>query len=270
MVKSKEQFTFDFFSEELEDIADKNRKLSRQLVRLLLETNDTAIAMLQQQSKNIRYSVQGYLEELDVPNNERQMVFNAGYVSALVDIMQLYTEEIHVHKEIFKVNTKYRDDVLRILADRGPMLHRDLAVALKISASGLTAVIKQLNGTDVKLVNVEVFSKYKLYSITPRAYKYIKNRNSGKKVFRVNDAAVKKNTCFTDENKTDVISRELLRIIQEREEDSKEKLQLFFEEEEMDHRKKYQKPVKRFKYENKEVVYGKRFSVPGRNYQKLG
>lgn len=196
MIKSKGKFTFNFFSETPENIADKNRKFSRYLVNLLLESDDAELTMLQQKSKNIRYSVQGYLEEIATPDIEKQKIFNAGYASALIDIMQLYTEERHVHNEILKINTKYRDDALRTLADRGPMLHRDLAIALKISASGLTAVIKQLNATNVKLINVEVFSKYKLYSITSQAYKYIKSYDFQKKIFSISDAAAKKKIDF--------------------------------------------------------------------------
>lgn len=121
----------------------------------------------------MRYSAQGYLEESKVAKDEKETLVQAGYQCALMDVMQMYLEHLNTQYDIQKISTKYRDEVLSVLAKRGTMLHGDLASAIEVSASGLNAVIKRMNATPVKLVSVEEVSKYKLYSITPIAYKYI-------------------------------------------------------------------------------------------------
>ena len=60
------------------------------------------------------------------------------------------------------------------LKKRGTLLHKDLAAELGVSASELTDLIRKMNSTSVKLINVEAVSKYKLYSLTPIANQYIK------------------------------------------------------------------------------------------------
>ena len=52
------------------------------------------------------------------------------------------------------------------------MFHKDLANAIGVSPSGLNAVIKQMNAYPVKTINIQDVSKYKLYSMTPVAYRY--------------------------------------------------------------------------------------------------
>lgn len=121
----------------------------------------------------MRYSAQGYLEESKVAKKEKETFVQIGYEYALLDVMQMYLEKLNVQNEIQQISTKYKDEVLSVLAKRGTMLHGDLASTIEVSASGLNAIIKRMNATSVKLINVEEVSKYKLYSITPIAYKYI-------------------------------------------------------------------------------------------------
>lgn len=169
----QEDYTFNFFSDGSEEIQEKTRRLIRKLMDLMVESDYVEINKLLQASKKMRYSIQGYEEEVDVSKELKAMLKSAGYTTALMDVMQLYVEKLNAQNEILKVKTKYRDTILRILAERGTLLHGDLAKILLVSTSALNAIIKQMNATSVKLINVEEVSKYKLYSITPVAYKYI-------------------------------------------------------------------------------------------------
>ena len=168
-----QEYLLNFYTDDTNVAESKTRKLIQKLLDLMSNFHYSEIKQLFQATKSMRYSGQSYMENLAIPNKEKDMLFNIGYTYAVMDIMQFYTEKLNVESEIQKVATKHRDTTLSILAKRGTVFHKDLASAIGVSASGLTAVIKQINSSSVKLINVETISKYKLYSLTPAAQKYI-------------------------------------------------------------------------------------------------
>ena len=169
----QEKYVSNFMVVEPEEIRKKTQRLIKTLAETLAETDFTEINRLLQETKSMSYSIQGYLESLQLTKPERDMLMHAGYNSALLDMMRLYTASLYAQEEIQKVKTKYRDMILRILDRRGTLLHKDLAAELMTTPNNLTAIIKQMNATPVKLIHVEVFSKFKAYSLTPVARQYI-------------------------------------------------------------------------------------------------
>lgn len=172
----REKYVFNFFRASQEEMREKVQGLARKLVEILILANFGEMSMLFEECKSIRYSAQGYLEDSKVAENEKKTLVQAGYECALMDVAQMYLERLKAQNEVLQISTKYKDEILSVLAKRGTMMHGDLASAIEVSASGLNAIIKRMNATPVKLVNVEEVSKYKLYSITPIAYKYITER----------------------------------------------------------------------------------------------
>lgn len=172
----REKYVFNFFRASQEEMREKVQGLARKLVEILILANFGEMSMLFEECKSIRYSAQGYLEDSKVAENEKKTLVQAGYECALMDVAQMYLERLKAQNEVLQISTKYKDEILSVLAKRGTMMHGDLASAIEVSASGLNAIIKRMNATSVKLVNVEEVSKYKLYSITPIAYKYITER----------------------------------------------------------------------------------------------
>lgn len=172
----QEKYASNFMVDEPEKIREKTQRLIKMLTETLTEENFTEIDHLLQETKPMSYSIQRYLEKLQLEKNEKDMLMHAGYNSALLDMMRLYTAKLYAQEEIQKVTTKYRDTILRILDKRGTLLHKDLAVELMTTPNNLTAIIKQMNATSVKLIHVEEFSKFKAYSLTPIARQYIEKR----------------------------------------------------------------------------------------------
>ncbi len=172
-----EKYAFNFFVDDSKDIKSGTQKIMSRLLESIVSSDYTKIESMLKESKSMRYSIQGYEEYVDISVELKSKLVSAGYASALVDAMQLYVEKVSAQNEILKINTKYRDRILKILERRGTLLHNDLASELGVSASALNAIIKQMNGTGTKLISVEKVSKYKLYSLTPIAYKYIRKHN---------------------------------------------------------------------------------------------
>jgi len=172
----QEKYTSNFMVDKPEEIRKKTQRLLKALAETLAESNFAEMNHLLQETKPMGYSIQGYLEKLQLAKQEKDMLMHAGYNSALLDMMRLYTANLSAQEEIQKVTTKYRDMILRILARRGTLLHKDLAAELMTSPNNLTAVIKQMNATSVPLIHTEVFSKFKAYSLTPAARQYIEKQ----------------------------------------------------------------------------------------------
>ncbi len=169
----QEKYTSDFLTDKPEKIRKTTQRLTKALAAALTESNFTELNHLLKETKPMSYSIQGYLEDLPLPKHDKDKLMQAGYNSALLDIMRLYTASLYAQEEIKKVTTKYRDVILRILEKRGTLLHKDLAAELMTTPNNLTAVIKQMNAASVKLIHVEIFSKFKAYSLTPAARQYI-------------------------------------------------------------------------------------------------
>lgn len=169
----QEKYTSNFLTDEPEKIRKTTQRLTKALTTALAESNFAELNHLLQETKPMSYSIQGYLEELQLSKHDKDMLMQAGYNSALLDILRLYTASLYAQEEIQKVTTKYRDVILRILEKRGTLLHKDLAAELMTTPNNLTAIIKQMNATSVKLIHVELFSKFKAYSLTPAARQYI-------------------------------------------------------------------------------------------------
>lgn len=176
-MEKKQELMLNFFVDDSADAKIKAKKLLRKMIDMIADSDFEEMQRLYKQVKNIKYSGQGYMEEIGNLDEEKSMIFNVGYVYATIDAMQSYIEKNSAENEIHKVKTKYRDEIFRILAKRGTMFHKDLAAAIRVSPSGLNAVIKQINATSVKLISVEEISKFKLYSLTPIAYQYIVKHN---------------------------------------------------------------------------------------------
>ena len=140
----------EFFADSLEVIRKKNRFLLLELTEWILNSDYQSADGAYQTLKTTKYSVQGYMEALDMEEDIKGKVFDAGYVSALTDLM--------------------------ILFERGTLLHKELASELGVSSSALNAIIKLMNFTSVKVIKAERCSKYKWYSLTPLAYKYVKEK----------------------------------------------------------------------------------------------
>lgn len=178
-MNTKQVQSLNFFADALEVIRRKNRILLTELVDWIMQSDYRSICDAYQMIKSTKYSVQGYMETLDIASDVKGRVYDAGYASALIDLAKLYGDRSSAFAEISGVKTGYKDEILSILLERGTLLHKELAAELGVSKSQLNATIKLMNSSSVKLINAEGVSKYKLYSLTPIAYKYAKEKKKG-------------------------------------------------------------------------------------------
>lgn len=76
-----------------------------------------------------------------------------------------------IQQQIIQSRTKYCERILKLLYQEGELYHGDLADKLKVSPSGLHAVIKKIMETNPPLIIVNQIGKYKIYTLP----EYVKN-----------------------------------------------------------------------------------------------
>lgn len=167
-----QKWTFNFFVDKEKDLDEKIRSVVRIFMNLIIESEYKEIDTFYKTIKPAKNSGQAYLQELEIEEYIKKKIYDIGYSTALLDSMQLYLEKVSVQREIDGIKTKYKNDIILILMKNRIMFHKDLAGTIGVSPSGLNAVIKQMNASPVKLINVDQISKFKLYSLTPAAYQY--------------------------------------------------------------------------------------------------
>lgn len=168
-----------YFSNFSVDCPDKIRVKTQDFIRKVTDTMSESsfdgIYDLFLETKFMSYSIQGYMDNSNTDDTTKKMLFYSGYNSALIDLLRIYSAKMHTQVEIRNIKTSYRDNLLQTLNKRGSLLHKDLAMELMVSPSGLTAIIKQMNATSVRLINIEKISKFKIYSLTPIGRQYIQS-----------------------------------------------------------------------------------------------
>lgn len=167
------QYISNFFADNANEVKRKTQTLIKKVIGLFAEEKFDDVKILLKDVYPMKYSIQECIGSMEIEESKKDMLFQAGYNSAIIDGMQLYTNEVNIQKEVQKIPTQYKDVLLCTLKKRGTLLHKDLAAELGVSSSGLTDIVKKMNSTSVKIINVEEVSKYKLYSLTPAANRYV-------------------------------------------------------------------------------------------------
>lgn len=162
-----------YFLDDVEFMEKKNKAFLKRLITATIQSDYDELLELDLLADSTRFSGQAYIQNVKRYSKEKQTIYNIGYAIALMDVLHFVENNLHNSNEIEKVRTKYRDALLKILYDRGTVMHKDLAAKLGVSNNNLTAIISRMNSTAVKLVNIQEISKYKIYSLTPVAYQYV-------------------------------------------------------------------------------------------------
>lgn len=83
-----------------------------------------------------------------------------------------------IQQQIIHSRTKYCEPILKLLYQEGELYHGDLADKLKVSPSGLNAVIKKMMETNPPLIIVNQIGKYKIYELPENVKDYFGNEHN--------------------------------------------------------------------------------------------
>lgn len=143
-----------------------------------MEINDELIERILRQYDAFMES--GVLD--DIKMDEEKKRFVQGYLCSMMqrDNMRKNDDSL-IRSQIIQTRSKYCEPVLELLASEGELYHGDLADKLDLSPSGLNAIIKKMQETEIPIIKTTQIGKYKIYSLPENVRDYIlkKGRTDG-------------------------------------------------------------------------------------------
>lgn len=102
----------------------------------------------------------------DIKADGEKKSFVQGYLCSIMQRENVQkTDDNLIRNQIIQTRSKYCEPVLELLADEGELYHGDLAEKMNLSPSGLNAIIKKMQETEIPIINTTQIGKYKIYSL---------------------------------------------------------------------------------------------------------
>lgn len=116
--------------------------------------------------------------ESEIPSHikldEEQNAFVQGYLCGTAQQGATQrTDDSLIRDQIIQTRSKYCEPVLELLANEGELYHGDLAEKMNLSPSGLNAIIKKMQETEIPIINTTQIGKYKIYSLPDDVREYM-------------------------------------------------------------------------------------------------
>lgn len=113
--------------------------------------------------------------------DSKQEQFVRGYLCAQQNETEDYeTDDEEIRRQILQVRSKYCDPILKLLFQEKELYHGDLADNLKMSPSGLTAIIKKMMEQEPPIIEMTQIGKYTIYNLPDRVRRYMERRDGYK------------------------------------------------------------------------------------------
>lgn len=122
-MREDQTVAINFFTEDSSDVERKTKKLLEHFIKLIADSEFDEVEKLYREIKSIKYSGQGFLENLEAFDNEKQQIFNIGYAYAVIDAMQLYEKSTQKER---KQPVAYEQNIILIM-EAFELSGRDLA-----------------------------------------------------------------------------------------------------------------------------------------------
>jgi DNA-binding MarR family transcriptional regulator len=158
---------------ELKEAKIQSVKLEKMIAELFTNSDFEQLNDLLQSTRGMKQVGQQFLKTKD-KNDYSEFCYVIGYVNALINITERLSDNYNRNNDIKNINTKHKDDIIRLLYKNKHFYHNELAEKVGISPSGLTAVIKKINQCRYPVIQVQKNSKFTLYSLTIDGYNYAK------------------------------------------------------------------------------------------------
>lgn len=168
---------------------EKLEEYSKESSDLLLAAwNDENESLLMSRISGVLSTFQRLGKWLRAQDGFFQAIFNLGVLKGTASTLKQVHYYLAKEKENLTDHQKsYRyiphlAEILKIIAETGPMSHSDLSVALGLNPSTLTECMKKI--LPFELINVSSFGKYKVYSLTDQGRRYFR-QTQGKAVINI-------------------------------------------------------------------------------------
>ena len=159
-------------------VANKREEVNRILVEQVSKSDLASMKKVLEQKEQFDQVLQVFMESLEPAMEElANKIFELGTLfEALEQCEEVYNVLLKLQKleaESFEDQTQYKDRILKILWEKEPILHRDLAAELQMSVSNLSNVMKRMRNMATPLVEENVVGRNKFYQLNRDGRRYI-------------------------------------------------------------------------------------------------
>lgn len=204
-------------------IVNKREKLGDALIEQIRTPDLASLKKELKEKEEFEQMVQSFMESLQpVVQEVADQIFELGALSDLLkqceklcDVLQ---KEQKSEADRFEEQTVYKDQILKILWEKEPILHKDLAEELQISTSNLSNVMKRMKNAAVPLLEENAVGKNKFYMLNREGRRYMlenmssagsneefetyalqkKHKNREKLEFRIDEQYIKFSEAFSN------------------------------------------------------------------------
>lgn len=166
-------------------IEKKRKELGRLVVNQIRKPDLTDLKKGLEQKEEFEYALQDYMSLL-LETVEEKIAQEIETVFKLGTLFDVWEQCEHCYDELNKKQqmdidtveeqTVYKDQILKILWEKAPILHRDLAEELQISPSNLSNVMKRMKNASLPLVDENIIGKNKFYQLNLEGRQYVKEK----------------------------------------------------------------------------------------------
>lgn len=159
-------------------VENKRDEISHILLEQVGKSDLASLKKSLEQKEQFDQMLQAFMESLEPAMEElANQIFELG---TLFDVWEqceaVYNMLLKLQKleaESFEDQTRYKDRILKILWEKEPILHRDLAAELQMSVSNLSNVMKRMRNMATPLVEENVVGRNKFYQLNRDGRRYI-------------------------------------------------------------------------------------------------
>lgn len=161
----------------LDELLDLRDLIQNQIIQAVTKDNLNELDQISSKYQYLLFMIQSTMEQAEHQLGElTNLIFELGVLNELLVLSsKLYTSK-KLAKALSRPRTAYKDQILEILYENGPLLHKALAERLKITPSNLSNVIRRLNNEEVILIEETLIGKYKYYALSRAGRDYIKEK----------------------------------------------------------------------------------------------
>ncbi len=127
--------------------------------------------------QNLLFMIQSIMEHTETQLGDlSNIIFELGALTELLTLSEKLHEAKKISRAASRPQTAYKDQIVEILYQSGPLMHKSLAEKLGITPNNLSNVIRRLKVEETPLIEETAVGKYKYYTLNSTGRQYIKEK----------------------------------------------------------------------------------------------
>lgn len=161
----------------LDDLIDLCDFYQKQLLHACSKNSLDELGQLLSDYRYLLFTIQAIMSHAEKQmGNLGDIIFQLGVLTAQL----VFTEKLHASQKSAKALTRphtiYKDQIIEILYQNGPTMHKTLAEKLNIAPNNLSNIIRRLKSEEVPLIEETLVGKYKYYTLNRTGRIYVKEK----------------------------------------------------------------------------------------------